>query len=196
MRTPRRLICALGIAALGMFGATPLTAAAAGPVFVTQTRTVSTPSPNFSCRPYGDSFDVLSTFTVELDSIQFYEGSTLVKEIRHVDFTGTLYRSDDLSKTIPYAGKFTRTFDPATTPIRTAAGCLLSTRGGPSSTRPPLSVTRGRPGSSGKWRSAPPWQRSEARAEAIAEVTRHLKKNSFTQGGRSFTQRGLPRPRK
>ena len=117
MRTPRRLICALGIAALGMFGATPLTAAAAGPVFVTQTRTVSTPSPNFSCRPYGDSFDVLATFTVELDSIQFYEGSTLVKEIRHVDFTGTLYRSDDLSKTIPYAGKFTRTFDTATNTI-------------------------------------------------------------------------------
>ncbi len=49
--------------------------------------------------------------------IQFFAGSTLIKEIRHVDFTGTLYRSDDLSKTIPYAGKFTRTFDPATNTI-------------------------------------------------------------------------------
>ncbi len=117
MRTLRRLICALGIAALGMFGATPLTAAAAGPVFFTQTRTVSTPSPNFSCRPYGDSFNVLATFSVEADYIQFFAGSTLIKEIRHVDFTGTLYRSDDLSKTIPYAGKFTRTFDPATNTI-------------------------------------------------------------------------------
>ncbi len=117
MRTVSRFFCALGIAVLGTYGAAPLTAAAAAPVMFTQTRTVSTPSPNFSCRPYGDSFNVLATFSVEADYIQFFAGSTLIKEIRHVDFSGTLYRSDDLSKTIPYAGKFTRTFDPATNTI-------------------------------------------------------------------------------
>jgi hypothetical protein len=89
------------------------TANANAPVIFTQTLTVTTPSPNISCTPYGYSFDTLATFTVTRHYIQFYDGSTLVKEIRHIDFTGTLYRSDDLTKTIPYAGKWTRTLDVA-----------------------------------------------------------------------------------
>src|SRR5438128_7942605 len=101
MRTLRRLIWALSIAVLGMFGAAPLTAAAGEPVIFTQTITVSTPIPAFSCRPYGDSFDTLATFTVEFHVIQFFEGSTLVKEIRHIDYTGTLYRSKSEEKTSP-----------------------------------------------------------------------------------------------
>jgi hypothetical protein len=89
------------------------TASADAPVNFTQTLTVNTPGFNFSCKPYGYGFDTLATFTVTRHYIQFYDGSTLVKEIRHIDFTGTLYRSDDLTKTIPYAGKWTRTTDVA-----------------------------------------------------------------------------------
>jgi hypothetical protein len=90
-------------------------ALATAPTITTTTFSVTTPDPNeinFSCQPYGYGFDVLSTFTVTRRSIEFSDDSGhLVKEIRHVDFTGTLYRSDDLSKTIPYAGRWTRTFD-------------------------------------------------------------------------------------
>jgi len=90
------------------------TASASAPVNFTATLTVSTPGFNFSCAPYGYSFDTLATFTVTRHFIRFYDDSgNLTKEIRHVDFTGTLYRSDDLSKTIPYAGKWTRTTDVA-----------------------------------------------------------------------------------
>lgn len=100
-------ICA---AALGMTAS----AFADAPVNTTTTLNVSTPSPNFSCSPFGYGFDVLSTFTVIRHSILFYDASgNLTKEIRHIDFHGTLYRSDDLSKTIPYDGRWTRTLDVA-----------------------------------------------------------------------------------
>ena len=88
------------------------TAAADRPEMFTERLTVTTPGFNFSCVPYGYSFNALATFTVERRYIRFYDASgRLVKEIRHIDFDGTLYRSDDLSKTIPYAGKWTRTLD-------------------------------------------------------------------------------------
>src|SRR5438876_11949119 len=112
----RRLLVLLSIALVPCAFAG--TASANAPVIFTRTLTVTTPGFNFSCTPYGYSFDTLATFTVTRHFIQFYDDSgTLVREIRHIDFTGTLYRSDDLSKTIPYAGKFTRTFDPATNTI-------------------------------------------------------------------------------
>ncbi len=88
------------------------TARAEQPVMFTIPLIQSTPIFNFSCVRHGYSFTTLATFTVERRYIQFYEGATLVKEIRHVRFTGTLYRSDDLSKTIPYAGAWTRTAYP------------------------------------------------------------------------------------
>jgi hypothetical protein len=89
-------------------------ASASAPVIFTETLTSSTPSFNFSCTAYGYSFDTLATFTVTRHFIQFYDDAgNLVKEIRHVDFKGTLYRTDDLSKTIPYAGNWTRTLDVA-----------------------------------------------------------------------------------
>jgi hypothetical protein len=97
-------------AALGLAA----TAAAAGPVISTAEVDVSTPEPNFECTVYGYGFDVLGTFHVIRRSIQFFDSSGgLAKEIRHVDFTGTLYRSDDVSKTIPYAGTWTRTLNVA-----------------------------------------------------------------------------------
>jgi hypothetical protein len=89
-------------------------ASASAPVIFTQTLNVTTPSPNIACTPYGYSFGTLATFTVTRHFIQFHDDAgNLVKEIRHVDFTGTLYRTDDLSKTVPYAGNWTRTLDVA-----------------------------------------------------------------------------------
>ena len=87
-------------------------AAADEPVHVWTTQTVTTPNFNFTCSDLGYAFDVLSTFTVTRHSVLFYEGSTLVKEIRYINFSGTLYRSDDLTKTIPYGGIWTRTVYP------------------------------------------------------------------------------------
>jgi hypothetical protein len=86
-------------------------AVAGQPVMFEETLTASTPAFNFSCTPYGYSYDMLATFTVTRRYIRFYEGGALVREIRHVHFAGTLYRSDDRSKTIPYAGTWTITID-------------------------------------------------------------------------------------
>jgi len=89
-------------------------ASASAPVIFTAELNQTTPVPNIACTPYGYGFDTLATFDVVRHFIQFYDGSgTLVKEIRHIEFTGTLYRTDDLSKTIPYAGNWTRTLDVA-----------------------------------------------------------------------------------
>jgi hypothetical protein len=91
-----------------------VSASAGGPAHVSLTITQATPVDNFSCTPYGYGFDVLSTFTVTRDSQLFFDDNgNLTKEIRHVDFAGTLYRSDDLSATIPYAGRWQRTLDVA-----------------------------------------------------------------------------------
>jgi hypothetical protein len=103
------VVVALGVAA---------SASASAPVIATATIDQSTPVTNFDCTPYGYSFSVLSTFTVTRRSIQFFDDNgNLAKEIRHVDFTGTLYRSDDLAKTIPYAGIWNRTLDVAANTI-------------------------------------------------------------------------------
>jgi len=117
MSTSQRFIYAAGLVVLGILGAATITASAAEPVISSRTITVSSPSPSISCRPYGYSFDTLATFTAEFHLIQSFEGTTLVKEINHIDTTGTLYRSDDLSKTIPYGANLTRTFDSAANTI-------------------------------------------------------------------------------
>jgi len=100
------------------------TASASPPVIFTATLTVPAPDPgdvNFECGPYGYDFDVLSSFTVTRHFVQFYDDAgNLTKEIRHIQFTGTLYRSDDLSKTIPYAGNWTRTMDVAAGTVKNA----------------------------------------------------------------------------
>ena len=96
-------------------------AAASAPVIFTQETNQTTPVPNISCRAYGYGFDTLATFDVVRHYIQFYDDAgNLAKEIRHIDFTGTLYRTDDLSKTIPYAGKWTRTLDIAANTVVSA----------------------------------------------------------------------------
>ena len=118
----------LAVTALAAAGALMLalatTASASAPVITTTTFTEPAPDPNevnFGCAPYGYGFDVLSSFTVTRHSILFFgETGNLKKEIRHVQFKGTLYRSDDLSKTIAYAGNWTLTID-------VAAGTLTNT---------------------------------------------------------------------
>ena len=111
-----------GVVALALASAT--NASAGQPVISTVTLTVPAPDPNqvnFGCGAYGYGFDVLSSFDVTRHSIRFFDDAcNLTKEIRHVQFTGTLYRSDDLSKTIPYAGNWTLTID-------VAAGTLTNT---------------------------------------------------------------------
>jgi hypothetical protein len=106
----RLILCTLVSAAFLAGSVGP--AMAEEPVHVWETRTVTTPGFNFTCWDLGYAFDVLSTFTVTRHSVLFYEGSTLVKEIRYINFSGTSYRSDDLSKTIPHGGIWTRTVYP------------------------------------------------------------------------------------
>jgi hypothetical protein len=105
----RKLLTGLVLAGSLAFAGT---AAADQPVMFSDSATQSTPVPNISCKPFGYAFGTLATFHVERSYTQFYDGATLVKEIRHVKFDGTLYRSDDLSKTIPYAGTWTRIWYP------------------------------------------------------------------------------------
>jgi len=75
------------------------------------TLTVATPNfanPYPNCANYGYSFVAAPTFTVERRSTYFYDDAgTLVKEIRHVQFSGLVHKSTDPSVVIPYAASFT-----------------------------------------------------------------------------------------
>jgi hypothetical protein len=107
----RTLLAHLGTVVAILIGAAP--AAADPPVQQTATITVTNPIKiNQSCRPYGYDFDLLATFTVTRRSTLSYDDAgALAKEIRHINFNGTLYRSTDLTRTIPYAGRWQRTLD-------------------------------------------------------------------------------------
>jgi predicted nucleic acid-binding Zn ribbon protein len=107
----KKLSIVIALASLAFAGVA--TAAGEQPDMFEETVTASTPTFNFSCTPYGYSYDMVATFTVTRRYIRFYENGALVKEIRHVHFKGTLYRSDDRSRTIPYAGTWTVTTDVA-----------------------------------------------------------------------------------
>jgi hypothetical protein len=84
-------------------------AAAAAPVITYTTDQIAQPIPfGINC----GSFKVLVTLDAEGTNINFLDDANqLVKQIRHVQFTGTLYNSADLSKSVPYEGDFTRTWD-------------------------------------------------------------------------------------
>ena len=98
--------------------ATPLVALALARNASAETRThsigqqeVTTPT-YFSCRSYGYAFDVNAVFRSVRWSIFVRDDSGRhLMEIRMVDFTGTLSRSDDPSKTVPYIGAFILTQD-------------------------------------------------------------------------------------
>ena len=109
----RRLL--IVIALIGALAVPATAGAASGPVITPVSRVVTTPIPfGASC----GSFVVLFTVNAEGTNISFYdEQSQLVKQIRHLQFTGTLYNSSDLSKSVPYEGAFTRTFDAATNTV-------------------------------------------------------------------------------
>lgn len=123
-RPRRRHVTRLAVTAACVLLLVPPAAWAQGkPEITERTFSVTEPDFNFSCAPYGYSFDVLSTYTVTRRSISFYEGAALVREIRHIRFEGTLYNSSDLAKTIPYAGTRTRTFDARSNTV-TSVGLL------------------------------------------------------------------------
>jgi hypothetical protein len=74
---------------------------------------ITSPVPFFTRGETCDGFVPLFTATSEYNIINFYDDAgRLVKQIRHVTFTGMLYNSTDLSKSIAYEGDFTRTFYP------------------------------------------------------------------------------------
>jgi hypothetical protein len=104
----RSLPAALALA-LALAAATP--AMAENPEHTYGGTEVTVPAPfGVAC----EGFIVLVTFKSEYNIVNFYDDAgRLVKEIRHVSFTGTLYNSTDLSKSVPYEGDFTRTFDAA-----------------------------------------------------------------------------------
>jgi hypothetical protein len=106
-----KLVALAAAIAAALVVATSATAAA--PVIFTQTLTVQGPIPAIDCTQYGYGFQVdIASFTVTRHYIQFYDDTgSLTKEIRHIDFTGVLYRADNSAKWIPYAGNWTRTLD-------------------------------------------------------------------------------------
>ena len=91
-------------------------ASASAPVITSFTRDATMPSPFGGGNCAG--FVVLFTAHIEGTNISFFDDEGgLVKQIRHVHFTGTLYNSSDLSKSVPYEGAFTRTFEAATNTV-------------------------------------------------------------------------------
>jgi len=115
---------AFAVAAAAAVAGAPLARSAARgsrkPVISTVTVEETVPDVNFQCGPYGYAFDVGATFTVTRRSISFFDTGNLMLERRHVAFRGTLYRSDDLSRTIPHEGKWTRTFDAVANTVTTS----------------------------------------------------------------------------
>ena len=106
----KKLALALAIATTAISGVGA--AAADTPVqFTWPTVTVSTPNfklPYPNCTLYGYDFTAAPTFTVERRSTYFYDDSgNLVREIRHVEFSGFIHKSTDPSVVIPYAAHFT-----------------------------------------------------------------------------------------
>jgi hypothetical protein len=101
------LLAALALLVLAFAAATP--AMAENPEHTYGGTEVMVPAPfGVACQ----GFIVLVTFKSEYNIVNFYDDAgQLVKQIRHVSFTGTLYNSTDLSKSVPYKGDFTRTFD-------------------------------------------------------------------------------------
>lgn len=105
--TPRSFfaVAAVALGALVAAGA----ASASGPVISENNDT--TPQ---SIIEWGDcpGFIIDATFMADRRNEDFYDSQgNLVLERRHVSFTGTLYNDSDPSRSLPYSGDFTRTFD-------------------------------------------------------------------------------------
>jgi hypothetical protein len=112
-RRPRRRLWVVPFLALAVSLGSAAPAIADDPEHTYGGQQVTNPIPFFPPGGTCDGFAPLITFTSEYNIINFYDNAgRLVKQIRHVTFTGTLYNSTDLSKSIPYDGDFTRTFYP------------------------------------------------------------------------------------
>jgi hypothetical protein len=106
------LLSVITIVLLGGLMVGHSTASAAGPTIIDETLTPPVPV-TFSlatCQDQG--FDVLVTsLTINRRRIDFYDDAgVLVREIRHVAFTGSLANAVT-GKTVPYDGHFTFDFD-------------------------------------------------------------------------------------
>jgi hypothetical protein len=110
---PRRRLWVVAFLALAATLVPVTPAIADDPEHTYSGQQVTSPIPFFPRGETCDGFLPLITFTSAYNIISFYDDAgRLVKQIRHVSFTGTLYNSTDLSKSIPYEGDFTRTFYP------------------------------------------------------------------------------------
>ena len=100
-RLPSALL--VGLLALLVLAARP--AAAAGPVITDEAFGGTV------LETYCGAFQVRADFSGERRFIRFYdEAGALLREVRHVSFTGTLTNTTS-GAVIPYEGSFTRTFD-------------------------------------------------------------------------------------
>jgi hypothetical protein len=106
-RTFATILALLGV--IAALGAVP--AAAAGPTIIDETITAPVPIP-FALGCQDPDFGVLiSSLTIDRRRILFYDdGGNLIREIRHVAFTGSLTNAVT-GKTVPYDGHFTYDFD-------------------------------------------------------------------------------------
>ncbi len=108
-RIPRhRLVGLLAVVLLGLAAAYAPVVGAAGPTIVDETFTVTDVPFGLRC----DAFAIrIVTLTVERRRIDFYDDAgTLIREIRHIQFTGTLANTVNGAR-VPYDGHFTATFD-------------------------------------------------------------------------------------
>jgi hypothetical protein len=103
------------ITALISAGITAAAARADGPTITPVSLHLATPIPfGANC----GSFQIMWTGDFTGTNITFYDNQNqLVRQIRHGSFTGTLYNSSDLSKSVPYDGSFTRRYDAATNTV-------------------------------------------------------------------------------
>jgi hypothetical protein len=112
----RRLRPALLTAtALIAAGIAATAAKADGPTITPVSLHLTTPIPfGVNC----GTFSILWTGDFAGTNITFYDDQNqLVRQIRHGSFTGTLYNSSNLSKSVPYDGSFTRRYDAATNTV-------------------------------------------------------------------------------
>jgi hypothetical protein len=105
------LFSVVAILLLGGFTVGRSTASAAGPTIIDETLTPPVPIQfNPGCQDQGFAVLITSS-TIDRRRILFYdEAGNLVREIRHVAFTGSLTNAVT-GKTVPYDGHFTYDFD-------------------------------------------------------------------------------------
>jgi len=84
------------------------TAVADGPAITWNSSGTTTPQFFASC----GSYNILFTFSAEGHRQSWYDANgALLREQRHVQFTGTLYNASDLAKQVTYDGSWERFYD-------------------------------------------------------------------------------------